>query len=362
MAGLAILGLAILLMNVLKNSGQEKLEKKPRLAQAVEVLTVSNTTVPLFIEVDGPLRAKNKIQLFAEVNGILQVGQKAFEEGVRYQQGEVILALESSEAKSAYLAAKNQYITTLTQALPDIKLDYPEEFKPWQDYLSQITSSRSIDAPPVPENTKLRLFLTSRGVYSNYENLNSSRIRLSKYQITAPFNGVLTEALVQEGSLVRAGQALGEFIEPNQFEMIATVRSQEIAKIEVGQKVQLRSPDTQGQWTGTVYRTNAKVDPNSLRVQVFIAVSGQELRDGMYLSGKVRSKAIDNAYRIPRKLIFDQNSLYVVQDSVLQEQAVEVIHSSPQWLVVKGLEDGTQIPANTVPGAYPGMPVKTVNK
>lgn len=361
-AGLAIIVMAILLMNVLKNSGQDQLEKKPRVAQTVEAITVTNKTVPVYIQVDGPLRAKNKIQLFAEVNGILQRGDKPFEEGVRFEKGETLLELESSEAKSAYQAAKNQYITSLTQALPDIKLDYPEEFPQWQEYLNATASSGRIPAPPVPDNEKLRLFLTSRGVYSNYENLNSNRIRLAKYKITAPFGGVLTEALVQEGTLVRPGQALGEFIEPHQFEMIATVKSQEITKIEIGDSVLLTSPDMKGQWTGRVYRTNAKVDPSSLRVQIFISLSGRELRDGMYLSGKIKGDAIENAYRIPRKLIFNQNSLYIVQDSVLQEKQVEVIHSSPQWLVVKGLAEGTQIPAHSVPGAYSGMPVKTVNK
>ncbi len=42
---------------------------------------------------------------------------------------------------------------------------------------------------------------------------------MSKYTIKAPFKGILTEALVTEGTLIRNNQKLGEYIDPSLYEM-----------------------------------------------------------------------------------------------------------------------------------------------
>ena len=52
-----------------------------------------------------------------------------------------------------------------------------------------------------------------------YYSIKNIEKRLSKYNITAPFNGVLTEALVTKGTLIRPGQKLGEFIDTSVFEI-----------------------------------------------------------------------------------------------------------------------------------------------
>ncbi len=48
---------------------------------------------------------------------------------------------------------------------------------------------------------KENYFITGRGIVSSYYNLKNLEQRLSKYVISAPFSGILTEALVTEGTL-----------------------------------------------------------------------------------------------------------------------------------------------------------------
>ena len=61
------------------------------------------------------------------------------------------------------------------------------------------------------DTPKENYFISGRGIVSSFYNVKNLEQRLSKYNISAPFNGILVEALVTEGTLIRNGQKLGEF-------------------------------------------------------------------------------------------------------------------------------------------------------
>lgn len=359
-AGLAVLVLSFLLMQWLGSQTPEQSPVKARALQGVEVLKVQNENTSTFIKVDGPLAAVRKIQLFAEVTGVLEDGPKAFKTGVEYRKGEILLSIENSEARANYEASLNQYISTLSRALPDVKLDYPQAYQRWQKHLKALQGKGALPEPPRPENEKLKLFLTGQGVYRDFENLRSAQIRLSKFTLRAPYNGVLTEANIETGTLVRAGQALGEFMATDVYEMETSVSPREAELIEKGDSVKLYRSDGRGPFTGVVHRKNAKVDPSSLRLKIFIRLKGESLHDGLYMKGQIRGKVLENSYRLDRNLLIDRQSVYLVRDSSLVKQPVEILHREPGEVVVRGLPDGAQLPKKPVPGAYPGMRVKIV--
>ena len=53
--------------------------------------------------------------------------------------------------------------------------------------------------------------------------------------ISAPFSGILTEALVTEGTLIRNGQKLGEFIDPSDYEMEVNISKSYANLLKVGE-------------------------------------------------------------------------------------------------------------------------------
>jgi len=359
-AAIGVLVLSFVVKNSIQTPPDEESIGRSAAARGVEVFKAQLSAVPVYIRVNGKLSATQKIQLYAEVNGILKPGPKPFEAGINYQQGETLLRLENAEAQAAYEAAKNTYINTLTRVLPDLKLDFPQAFEAWYAYLSKVTSSATVPKPESPEDAKLRLFLTGQGVYRDYQNLASANVRLSKYQITAPYTGTLTEALVERGSLVRPGQPLGEFIAAGTYELEATLSEADVNLIAIGDTVYLTTNGGKQEFTGTVFRKNAKVNASSLRVSIFIKVSGPNLRDGMFLSGRIRGSEIANATSIPRNLVLEQNLLYTVKDSSLSPLRLQIAHKTAEELVVTNLPPGTLVPKQPVPGAYAGMPVKII--
>lgn len=361
--GAVILVASFLLQRKLASTPAEERTSRKIPVKGVEVIRIENEDVPVEVHLDGKLNALNKIELYAEVNGVLREQSKQFDEGIRYRKGETLLSLENSEATAAYLAAKSEYINVVTQALPDIQIDYSEVYDTWQDYLDKASSQEHIPSPPQTENDQLHLFLTGRGVYSSYQNMESARIRLSKYRLTAPFDGIVTESLVDAGTLVRAGQRLGEFIAPGTYELVSAISTAELELIQTGDQVTLSSPDTRGEWTGEVFRINAKVDPATQRVKVFVRVEAKDLRDGMFMNASIKGQMVSSAFRLPRKLLYDNQYTYVVEnDSVLTRKKLDIIYSSPGTIVARGLPNGSLVPKEPITGAFSGLKVKVVGK
>ena len=103
--------------------------------KTVFVENVKNGTVPITITANGNLVAKNKIEIFSEVQGVLQPTSKEFRPGNSYRKGEVILKLNSEEHYANLQAQKSNLYNNITSIMPDIRLDYPEQYAKWEQYL-----------------------------------------------------------------------------------------------------------------------------------------------------------------------------------------------------------------------------------
>jgi membrane fusion protein (multidrug efflux system) len=367
LGGAALLVFAVLLKNFLAASAEEKAPIKRSPTKAIDVQTLVAGDVAVQIPIDGPVRASQKIEIYAEINGILKPNAKAFKEGQYYKKGELLLILNDSEAKSAYRSARSNYTSILSQVLPDIKLDYPQRFDHYYSYLQALSGQQAqgLARPPEENDEKLNLFLSGRGLRSAYESAEAARIRLEKFQIKAPFDGSLTEVNVEVGQLVRAGQILGEFIGEGSFEMLSSLSPRESKRVQIGDSVKLESTSSTEHYKGIVFRKNSKIDPNTQRIGIYVLIqptSRQKLADGEYLRGALQGRSIPNAMALDRKLLMDEKSIYVVEDSLLAIQEVEVLQSSPDQVIIKAPKASLVLPKTQVPGAFPGMKVRILKR
>ena len=168
----------------------------------------------------------------------------------------------------------------------------------------------------------------------------------------------MTEALVNPGALIRPGQKLGEFIDNGVYELEVAVNTEYGDLLGVGKKVKLHNVENTKQWDGRVIRVNSLVDPASQTIPTFIQVRGSGLKEGMYLEADVTAKEEENTFELNRKLLFDNNNVFVVRDTVLDVVQVEPVYFKESTAVVKGLNNGDKVLSRVVPGAYVGMKVK----
>lgn len=334
----------------------------PEPTPVATTMSVQNSSVPTKLEVQGELAAFNKIDIFAEVSGTLENTGRTFKVGSYFPKGTILIEVDQTEAQLNLLAQKSSLLNSITQLMPDLKIDYPESFKQWKTYLDQFDVEKPLAAFPEALNEQERYFIASRNLLSQYYTIQSAEERLSKYIVRAPFNGVITQTSIQPGALVRAGQKLGELMNTASYELEVTVPLSDLKYISIGSKVLLTSRDIEGTWSGTVRRINDQVDPGTQTVQVFIGVNGSNLREGMYLTGSVDASDVKEAIRIPKNLLVNQNEVYVVEGEMLRLKTVELVKVNEETAVIKGLENGTLILGNPIAGAFDGMKIRLNDK
>jgi multidrug efflux pump subunit AcrA (membrane-fusion protein) len=184
-------------------------------------------------------------------------------------------------------------------------------------------------------------------------------IVLGKYNLRAPFSGILTEALANQGSLVRQGQKLGEFIDPGVYEMEVAVNKSILSSLKVGKQVEVKDPENHLlSWSGRIIRINGSVDRATQTVKVYVELKGEALREGMYLEAIMNGEPFDNAIEIDRSLLVDEHFVYAVVDSTMQLMDIDPVFFNEKTVIIQGLDDGNKIISRIVPGAYSGMKVQ----
>jgi len=332
--------------------------KADKVVKTVFTEVVQNGTVPIIVAANGNLNAKQRVELFAEVQGVFKRGSKLFKEGQAYNAGETIISIDASEYAASVQSAKSNLYNELTSIMPDLRLDYPEIFPKWQAYLNGFDMANSTPALPEMPSENERFFISGRGILTSYYNVKNLEQRLSKYRISAPFSGVLTEASVTEGSLVRAGQKLGEFINPGVYELEVAVSKTYSDLLKVGESVELTTMDDPRVYKGKVARINGRVDQATQTIKAFIEVSDENLKEGMYLEANLDAKKEENAIEVDRNLLLEGNKIFVVRDSVLDIIDVKPVYFSNKSVVLKDIPNGTTIMSKPLIGAYTGMAVK----
>jgi len=350
--GAYFLGQYIIEQNKRKRPVPEKVVK------TVFTDTVNNTTVQIVIPANGSLVAKQRVELFAEVQGVFRAGNKLFRPGQEFRNGETLIRIDASEYYASVQSAKSNLYNSIAAIMPDLRLDFPEVYEKWQAYINGFDLNKS--TPKLPEMTteKENFFITGRGIVSNYYSVKNLEQRLAKYQIRAPFTGILTEALVTEGSLIRNGQKLGEYINPGIYEMEVALSKVYASLLKVGEKVQLNNIDNTENYSGIVTRVNGRIDPTTQTITAFIEVKNEGLKEGMYLEANLNAKQESDAIEINRNLMLDGNQVFVVKDNVLDIIEVQPVYFSDSKVVLKGIPNGTVLLSKPVAGAYAGMSVK----
>ncbi|TDT43761.1 multidrug efflux pump subunit AcrA (membrane-fusion protein) [Maribacter spongiicola] len=356
--GILLIVVSFFLAGYIIDSKKTFKPKSEKVVKTVFTEVAKNGTVPIIVSANGNLTAKQRVELYAEVQGVFKKGSKLFKEGQAFRQGETIISIDANEYAASVQSAKSDLFNQLTAVMPDLRLDYPDIYSKWQDYLSNFDMSKT--TPPLPEMTteKEKFFISGRGIITSFYNVKNLEQRLSKYRIAAPFTGVLTETLVTEGTLVRSGQKLGEFINTEVYELEVAISKRYTDLLKVGESVELTNLDDNSKYKGKVTRINGSIDQLTQTVNAYIEVDGENLREGMYLEADLDAKKEENAIEVDRGLLLEGNKIFVVRDSVLDVIDVDPIYFSDKRVVLRNVPDGLTIVSKPLSGAFTGMAVK----
>ncbi len=360
----SILGIGLIIGTFALTKSMVADKEKPKQKQSietkiVEVYQAKNADIALSISANGILYAKDRIDLFSEVQGIFDKSPRPFKNGTYYKKGEPIITINSDELMSSIKVSRSSFQKLLVTILPDIQFDYASSFETWENYTSKINIDEAIQPLPDINDPQEKYFITSKGIIESYYNLKSMEVKLSKHTIYAPFDGSLTNTSATLGTLIRPGQKLGEFIKANSFELELQVDQNHINKIKKGDLVKIYQNDSKF-LSGKIVRFGNVIDPNTQSSSVYVSVSGRGLKEGMYMNASLASSTISDAIEIPRELLLNDNKIFIVKDSILESIIVQPVFENEKTVVVQGIPDEAILLSKMIPGMYNGLKVKPV--
>jgi len=312
---------------------------KPEVKNYVRVVSYEPLTIATTIEAYGRLATSKQLNVIAEVGGKLFGGNVVLKRGQRFKKGQLMCRIDNVEEKLNLQAQKSNFLNTLASVLPDIKVDFPENFSIWQQYFDRIELTKLIPSLPEARTSKEKTFMASQNILSEYYAIKSEEAHLKKFTIYAPFNGSIINVNFETGSVVNAGTNIATIIRTDKLELEIPIEIRDIQYIELGTKVKVIS-DTQEamEWDGAITRIADFVDPNTQSISVFIAIkkhSKYEALDGLFLKAVITGKTIEQAVRIPRNILKNKDEVFVVENGLLKTKKLN-IHKLGERTAISG--------------------------
>jgi multidrug efflux pump subunit AcrA (membrane-fusion protein) len=362
--GVAIMGTGIFIASrLIATKPTPPIGIPPKPVKSVSVMQLNSQANMAETPVQGRVLARKKIEVFSEVNGRLLSRSKEFRQGVKFAEGEVLLAMDGAEQEMQVRAQRSGFLQLITSSLADIKIDYPNSFEAWSNYATNFKVEQSLATIPNSQSTQEEFFLSNRGILNQYYQIKSAEERLQKFTIRAPFSGEVSESMINAGALVRAGQKMGAFVNTGNFEIEAAVSEAAAKYIKVNDEVKFTT-NNGTLLSGMVLRKSQSIDPQTQTLKVFVEVNGENLRDGAYLSGVIMSESPAESIEISADLLTPNDGVYVVENSKLKLLRPNIIHRSADQVLIstEGIPGDTKFIAEPVANAYEGMDVNIVGE
>lgn len=382
----------------------------------VEVTQASRRSLSRDLRMPATLKAGEMADLYAKTSGY--VSKVLVDIGSRVQKGDVLLEidvpemaddlaqaqanLEARQAQLQALGAKIQqaqamieiahselarvqaehYLRNITaqrkEKLAEEKVISPQELDEAKGELAaaeaqiKIAQSRILGAQAHKQVVEADVLVAQSQV--NVEKANGARLKtLMKYAtVRAPFDGVITDRLVDPGAFVRSAvqgntSALFTLAQVHWLRLSLDVPESDVPFVRVDTPVEITivALGKNHAMPGTIKRTTVALNPQTrtMRAEVDLDNTSGSLAAGMYAQVTVKLETKPNALLVPSKSIRVRGlatSVLVARQGVAETIEVEIGYDDGIWAEVIGgeLQDDDLIILSAHSSVVPGTPVK----
>lgn len=357
--GIVIVAVAFYLSGVFASMAEPpKKTVAPPAKKFVKTAPVVYDNVKTEIIAYGRVRTAQSLDMIAEISGRMMQGAVPLKEGQRFSKGTLLFKIDDEEARLTLQSQKSIFLRDLASILPDLKIDFADSYEKWSAYFQRIEIDKDLPELPDYSSEKEKTFLATRNILSSYYTIKSQESRLKKYRFYAPFGGSIYTVNLQSGSFVNPGNVIGRLIRSDELELKVDVDAREIGWIEKGSETMIYAENGDS-WVGTVTRVGEFVNQNTQSIDVFISIkeNGKPIYDGQFLKSVIPSRNIPNSMLIPRSAIFNQNEVFVVNDTLLEVRKITLHKINEETAVMSGLNPGEDMVTEPLVNAYNGMTV-----
>lgn len=246
-------------------------------AVTVQTTTLALEEIPVTTEITGTVQATQRALLASKLMGAIE--EMPVSLGQRVKAGEVLVKIAAGEISARVAQARTQLNTT--------QRDLDRE--------------RALQAKGASTNETVRN-LEDR-VATHEAQLREAEVMLGYTILRAPFDGVVSRKISNQGDLATPGTTLLEVHGNAGFEVDAAVPETAASQLAVDAGVSVSIPATNVTFTGKIAEISSAVDTRARAVAIKVAVpEGVEVRSGQFarleLPGEPR-----RAIRVPASAV-----------------------------------------------------------
>lgn len=304
----------------------------------------------------GRVTAFDNISLGAEVQGKIMQGDVRFKAGESFQKGDVLINIYKEDVEASLKSGKSSFLQTLSKILPDLKVDYPDDYTKWNEFFKTLDVDKPL--PPLPETASEaeKVFLAANNVLSSYYSLQQQEINLQRYTIIAPFNGSFKTVNKEIGAIASPGVELAGIVRTDILEIIVPVFPDDLQWIHKGKTVKITSHNGDVK-TARVSRIADFVDETTQSVNVYLSYHAGNTNDflqGEYVDVEFEG-ASSSGFEIPRESLVKENTVYELKDSKLVETEIEILRKLPDSYLISGIEAGKIVVTESLTEVNPSL-------
>jgi len=249
-------------------------------AEAVAV--AERTVLSIGPILSGSLVAERTAQIRAEVPGA--VVQVFHDPGGEVSAGTSLAKIDDRAINDAYLSARSGF--TAVQAAADLaarELGRAERL-----HAAGAVADRDLEAAR-------RADLSARSMLDDAQaRLSAVEKQRDATEVRAPYDGVVSERMVNPGDIVAPGAPLFTVVDPRTMRLEAAVPASDLAAVRVGAPVRFTVTGYPGRsFDGRISSINPAADPQTRQVRLFVRIpnAGQRLVAGLFAEGRVASES-----------------------------------------------------------------------
>lgn len=286
----------------------------------------------------GTAQANEAVNITSKTSNI--VSRVRFADGQSVQMGEILVELDSAQAR-ADLAVAQAALTEST---------------------SQYERSKELlNTQAVSKSQFDQLVATKQ---ANEARLSAARARLEDTVIRAPFSGRVGLRKVSVGSLISPGALITTLDDTSIIKLDFSVPENVVASLRDGLAVKAKSNAYPSRvFTGRVSSVDSRIDPTSRSVAVRALVPNSDgaLRPGLFMTVELESES-RTALVIPEEALVPEKSsqyVFIVRDGVASKREVTIGARQPGSVeVLAGLAAGERVIVEGTIKARDGGPVR----
>jgi len=339
-----IVGMAYGLMKFLIAQKEEPFRRPAVVAKRfVKAEEIKYKTIISPVSAPGRLTSISEIDVIAEASGKIITSNISLKKGANFFKGDVLFTIYPDEAILALKSKKSQFLNSLANLLPDIKIDYPEYETQFKEFFTAIEVNKKLPKFPKFESEKLEIFLASRNVLSDYYGILKDELQLSRHTIIALFNGTYSDVYLEAGAYINMGGRVAHAIQTDILELEVPLEKFDAEWVKIGDKVQILSDTRNTKWQGEVVRKSQFVDPNTQSQEIFIRIinnNKKPLLVGEYLKATFPGHPIQGVMEVPRNVVFNTNEVFIVSNGKIHKETINIIKVNEKSLIFNGIDEG----------------------